>query len=174
MTPLDWTHAVRDVPSDGVAIERTATPEESARLAEALDIVSLEKLVAKYRLTPRSGRRLALTGSIEARVTQECVVTLEPLTSALSLPLDVVFVPRTDGAEITGGSLEDLDAPDEEPIDNGVVDVGRIVVEELLSGLDPYPRSPDAHFDWTDAQGDAADDNPFAALARLRKAQTPD
>jgi uncharacterized metal-binding protein YceD (DUF177 family) len=174
MTPLDWTHAVRDVPSEGLVVERTATPEECNRLAETLDIVSVDRLVARYRLIARSGRRLALTGTIQARVTQECVITLDPLSGALSLPLDVIFVPRTDATDMASGPLEDLDAPDEEPIENGIVDVGRVIVEELLSGLDPYPRHPDAQFDWTDAQGEIADDKPFAALARLRKSHTPD
>jgi len=175
MTPLDWTHAVRDVPGEGLAIERIATPEEAQRLAEVLEIISVDKLIARYRLTPRSGGRLALTGTVDAQVTQECVVTLDPVASTLSLPLDVVFTSTPSRDDLTGeSSLDDLDSPDEEPIENGVVDVGRIVLEEMTSGLDPYPRRPDASFDWTDARDEAAAEKPFAALARLRKPLSPD
>jgi hypothetical protein len=42
------------------------------------------------------------------------------------------------------------------------------VVEELMSGLDPYPRREDASFDWTDEKAAAAATNPFAALSRLK------
>lgn len=175
MTTLEWTHAVRDVPSEGLAVERTATTEEAAKLADALDIISVDKLQVKYRLVPQSGGRLALMGTIDAQVTQECIVTLDPVASAISLPLNVVFTQRAASDDTaTNGSLEDLESPDEEPIENGIVDLGRIVLEELLSGLDPYPRRPDASFDWTDQTSETAADKPFAALARLRKPQAPD
>lgn len=175
MTPLDWAHAVRDIPSDGLTAERIATPDEAARLAEALDIVSVDTLRARYKLVLRAGGRVALTGTIEAHVTQECVVTLDPVASTVSLPLDVVFTPHVSTADtMSEATLEDLDNPAEEPIENGVVDVGRIVIEELMSGIDPYPRRPDASFDWTDAKGEVGSDKPFAALARLRKPQGPD
>lgn len=175
MTPLDWTHAVRDVPAEGMAVERTATLEEAQRLAEALEIISVDKLVAKYRLVPRLGGRLALTGTIDARVTQECVVTLDPVAAAMSLPLDVVFTATPSNEGSPGeASLDDLDSPEEEPIEHGVVDVGRIVLEEMTSGLDPYPRRPDASLDWKDEQAEVAAEKPFAALARLRKPQSSD
>jgi len=171
MTPLDWTHAVRDIPSDGLAIERTVTAEEAARLADALGVVSVDKLVAKYRLTPAPGARVALTGKLDIRVTQECVVTLDPLPSTVSLPLDAVFTSQSANADAATAevTLDDLENPAEEPIENGTVDVGRVVLEELMSGIDPYPRSADARFDWTDDKADPTSDKPFAALARLRK-----
>jgi hypothetical protein len=64
--------------------------------------------------------------------------------------------------------------PDEEPMENGAIDVGRVVFEELMSGIDPYPRRPDAHFDWSGDGIEETRDNPFAALSRLRKPQSPD
>jgi uncharacterized metal-binding protein YceD (DUF177 family) len=174
MTPLDWIHAVRDVPSEGLAVARTVTGDEAARLAKDLDIVSVDALTVTYRLTPRSGGRLALSGSIAGRITQTCVVTLEPVAGALSLPLDVVFTPQAGSDDpAVDGSLDDLDGPDEEPIENGSVDIGRIVLEELLSGLDPYPRSAGAAFDWTDDKT-RADANPFAALSRLKNPRQPE
>lgn len=175
MSVLDWTHAVRDVPADGLAVERQASVEERRRLAEELAIVSIEALVAKYRITPLSKGRLGVAGKIETRVTQECVVTLEPVISSVSVPLDVIFTPESHVPEPEiEGSLEDLESPDEEPIENGVVDMGRIVVEELVSGLDPYPRREGASLDWTDEKSAAAEASPFAALARLKRANDPE
>jgi uncharacterized metal-binding protein YceD (DUF177 family) len=175
MTPLDWTHVVRDIPGDGLPVERAASPEEMARLAEALDILSVDKLVVRYRLTLRAGGRIALTGSIAGHVTQECVVTLDPVTATLSLPLDVVYTPQVSHTESAAeGTLEDLEKPEEEPIENGKIDVGRVVLEELMSGIDPYPRRPDANFDWPSDAAEAAGNNPFAALERLRKPRPTD
>jgi uncharacterized metal-binding protein YceD (DUF177 family) len=175
MTPLDWTHVVRDIPADGLPVERAASPEEMARLAEALDILSVDKLVVRYRLMSRAGGRIALTGTIAAHITQECVVTLDPVAATLSLPLDAVYTPQISHTESAAeGTLEDLEKPEEEPIENGKVDVGRVVLEELMSGIDPYPRRPDANFDWPDDAAEAAGNNPFAALERLRKPRSPD
>jgi uncharacterized metal-binding protein YceD (DUF177 family) len=175
MSVLDWTHAVRDVPADGLGVERDATVEERGRLAEELAIVSVEALVAKYRITPLSKGRLAVTGRVETRVTQECVVTLEPVDSTVSVPLDVIFTPESHVPEPEiEGSLEDLESPDEEPIENGIIDMGRIIVEELVSGLDPYPRREGASLDWTDEKNAAAVASPFAALARLKRSSNPE
>jgi len=175
MTPLDWTHVVRDIPAEGLSIERAASSEETTRLAEALGILSVDKLVVRYRLIPRAGGRLALTGSIAAHVTQECVVTLDPVAATLSLPLDAIYTPHVSEADsAVEGTLEDLEKPEEEPIENGRIDVGRVVLEELMSGIDPYPRRPDANFDWPGDAAETAGDNPFAALERLRKPRAPD
>jgi uncharacterized metal-binding protein YceD (DUF177 family) len=175
MTPLDWTHAVRDIPADGLAVERTASPEEAARLAGVLEILSVDKLVVQYRLTARAGGRVALTGTITAHVTQDCVVTLDPVASTLSLPLDAAYTPRARAAgNAAEGTLEDLEKPEEEPIENGTVDVGRVILEELMSGIDPYPRRSDANFDWSGEGAEEIRDNPFAALSRLRKPQAPE
>ncbi|MGE0699072.1 MAG: DUF177 domain-containing protein [Hyphomicrobiaceae bacterium] len=177
MTALHWTHAVRDVPAAGLPVDRIATAEERQQLAGVLDVLSVDALSVAYRLRPAAGGRLSLAGRIAARITQACVVTLDPVATELALDLDVVFVPGDGGARDARGpselevSHEDLEAPDEEPIDNGVVDIGRVIVEELMSGLDPYPRKPGVSFDWKDDKAAAAATHPFAALARLGRKQ---
>ena len=170
MKALDWTHAVREVPADGLAVSRHATTEEARELAKELEIPSVEVLEATYRLAPLTGGRVSCKGKLEARVTQECVISLEPMSATVSVPLDVVFAPAA--ASPSGdleGSLDDLDQPDEELIEHGVIDVGRVVTEELMAGLDPYPRLDNARFEWNDDAGEKAGEHPFAALARLRK-----
>ena len=170
MNTLAWTHAVRDVPAGGLPVERQATPAELQALALALLIPSVEAVAAKYRLVPATGGRLRLQGTVRAQVTQECVVTLEPVPGTVVVDLDVVYCSEA-GAATTGedGLIGDLDAPDEEPIENGTVDIGRVVFEEIASGLDPYPRREGANFDWTDETAARAATHPFAALARLKK-----
>lgn len=174
MKALDWTHAVRDVPADGLAVTRHATKDEVRAMALALEIPAVEALDAVYRLAPLAGGRFSLKGNLSARVTQECVVSLEPILSQVSVPLDVIFSPELSApASDLEGSLEDLERPDEEPIEHGVVDIGRVVMEELLSGLNPYPRLEGAQFEWSDDKDEGAADHPFAALARLKKSADP-
>ncbi len=174
MTGLEWTHAMREVPAAGLAVARTATPEEAARVAEALDILGVEALVATYRIKPVPGGRYRLAGEIKARVVQACVVSLEPVVAEISSPFEVILAPaealagNTRGPDGDEADADGIDTPLVEPIVNGEVDVGRIVYEELTSQLDPYPRRPDANFEWTDDRLAAADVHPFAKLAHLR------
>ena len=57
-----------------------------------------------------------------------------------------------------------LDAPD--PIINGEIEWGGLMVEFLALALDPYPRKPGVEFQF-EAQGEA--EHPFAALKKWTK-----
>lgn len=179
MSLLDWHVAVTDIPREGLTAERAASPAECAALASHLSIAAIEALAFRYRVVARAGGRYEVTGRIAASVTQECVVSLEPVAAQLSLPVQVEFVPsppeqaRSRGAaadeeEDDEGEDVDFAAPDVEIIENGRLDLGRIVMEEVASGLDPYPRKPEAAFSWSDERAAAAI-SPFAKLSALKK-----
>jgi hypothetical protein len=59
--------------------------------------------------------------------------------------------------------------PDEIPSENGVVDLGEAVAEQLALALDPYPRAPGAAMP-EETDDAAAERHPMAALAKLRPA----
>ncbi len=168
-----------DIPERGLDAVRTADAEECAAIARALDVVSVDRLEATYRIeTTRRGRYL-LTGELRAELTQTCVVTLEPISSHLREPFEAEFWPadQIEAAE-TEAPEEEVDPTerDVEPIEDSRLAVGRIVAETLATAVDPYPRKPGATFDWEDAKAAAAEAaaNPFAVLARLRTDKGPD
>ena len=99
-----------------------------------------------------------------------CVVTLEPVSAVARDELDVELWPAEDIGPMAEGEHSVLEADTPEPIENGRIDIGRIVYEHLAASLDPYPRKADASFDEIKPVG-AADDkpeSPFAVLARLK------
>jgi hypothetical protein len=100
-------------------------------------------------------------------VTQTCVVTLEEIERRYEAPLGVEFWPADMLTDAEDADVDPLGA-DREPIEDGRLDVGRIVYEELASVIDPFPRRDDAAFDWEDKEG-AARTHPFAQLARLKR-----
>ena len=52
-TPLsDWTHATAEIPDRGLTRERAASEAERSEIARALKLISLDKLVAAYRIEP--------------------------------------------------------------------------------------------------------------------------
>lgn len=164
MAALDWAEVTAEIPEKGLHRQRRATAEECARVASALEVPACSRLEARYRVQLKGRGRYLLDGTVEADVTQECVVTVEPVDARLKFEIEVEF---TADVDVNGDEVIDPFARMEvEPIENGRLAVGRVVLEELASNLDPYPRRPDSHFDWRDEAADKQA-GPFAELARL-------
>jgi uncharacterized metal-binding protein YceD (DUF177 family) len=128
----------------GTGREVRTTPAERAAIAAALDLLALDLFAAEVSLRRLASGLIEVSGTLTASVVQACVVTLEPVAAEVSDTFQVTF-----GAEDTPPELseieidyEALDPP--EPIVDGIIDLGRLVVEHLSLALDPYPRKPDA------------------------------
>lgn len=152
-------------------IETTAA--ERAALADMLGLAGLDSLSAELRLRRWHGGGVALRGLLRARVVQFCVVTLEPVPADIHAEFERRYLPADVLARERGMPGEEvLVDPNEEeppePLENGLVDAGPVIVEELALALDPYPRAPDAVFA-AEAPVEEADAHPFAALGRLRR-----
>lgn len=174
MTALrDWTHLVTDIPERGLSRSRTATEEERIELARELDIPSCERLRVTYEVKPRrAAGHFAFTGTLEAEVTQACVVTLDPVPASLSEAFAIELGPPAALDEEAPGTGEAerivSSVPDIEPIEDGRIDVGTIIFGILSAALPQYPRKSGAEFDWVDPKADADPASPFAALAKLK------
>ena len=176
--PIVRTLAPAEVPPTGTHVMIEADAAQRAALATAADVVSVEALAAEILVKPWSGEGFSVTGRVRARLTQACVVTLEPVATTVDEAIDVKLVPPEEMAkyEITpdeNGEIDldasALDMPD--PIEGGVIDVGAIVTEYFVLGIDPYPRKSGVVFDAAaSGVGDGREAlSPFAALARLKK-----
>ena len=169
MTSLSsWSHATTDIPDRGLSRERAASDSERGEIASALRLLSVEKLVANYRISSISGGAWRLAGDLSADVVQPCIVSLEPVPAHLDEKFDVEFWQGA-RADESGGDLSVLQGPDIEPLEGSEIAVGRIVFETLAAALDPYPRKSDAAFNWTEPPGsDEKKTSPFAVLAKLK------
>lgn len=172
---------VMEVPPQGVDIALEADASVRERLAELNGLAALSSATAKLHATRRGREGLHVTGEVRAKVTQTCVVTLEPFETEIVEPVDVEFEPsrapkparaepertnrrRRDArppVEEDEEGMDDLNAPDE--ILDGRVDLGALASEFLTLGIDPYPRKPGVAFDEPREEG--ATVSPFARLA---------
>ena len=183
--PLEFSRII-----DTAKVERApktfrfqATEVECKRLAERLGIPAVESLDTEIVVRRAAdGRSYKLHGSLSATVVQECVVTLEPVALPVQAEFDMVFAPpgrssiaatvEDDGGEVWIGALGE-DPP--EPLLQGRIEAGELVVEELALALDPYPRAPGAEMPaaYRDVEGPVAGEEerrqPFAALESLVK-----
>jgi hypothetical protein len=153
--------------ASGETIEIAASPAECAAVARRLGIEALAVLQARVQLVPAGGGVIDAEGVIHARLTQICVVSLDPFEQTLDVPLRLVFRPGSE-ADLAADQTVDPETEDEVPYEGGRFDLGESVVETLALALDPWPRRPGAVLEVPPpAEPPAA--GPFAALARRRK-----
>jgi uncharacterized protein len=145
-----------------------ADAAERAALARRYGALSVERLAFTAEAAPWRGG-LRVSGEARARVTQSCVVTLEPVEAELSERFERRFLPED---RLTGLDPADLDAPEPLP---AALDIGEMAAEAVALGLDPYPRRPGVVFGGR-AEGpegpeapEAGRESPFARLAALKR-----
>lgn len=166
---------VDSMPPHGRDLQLELSAEDRDTLARHLDIVSVERAAVKlHAMRFRGGFRV--TGRLTADVTQQSVVSLEPVPQHISEPVDRVFLP---GGEKTFAGpanaeifvdLEGEDLPDH--FEGNEADLSDLVLEVLALALDPYPRAPGEEANLPQGDAEAEKEHPFAALGKLK--QTPD
>ena len=109
----------------------------------------------------------ALSGQIEAQITQACVITGVEVGEELTIALSERFVPPH--LAEAGEELEiDIEADDIEWLENGAIAVGEAVLQHISVSAQPYPKAPDAPEEVT--SGPVIEKvHPFAALSKLKK-----
>lgn len=148
-----------------------------ARMAKDLGLLALPSLRLVGDLVPRGGEDLDLRATLEATVAQPCVVTLAPVTTRLAERVERRFVAQW--TEPEGGGETEMDDDTREPLPD-TIDLLAVAAEALVLALPLYPRAAGAEL------GEAVygppgaeplrdeDLRPFAALAALKGAQTPE
>ena len=166
--PLSRLYTVSELRDNGHEIVITASSGERAGLAKLNGLPGIATLDAGFRIAKRGRHGLTVKGQVRARVTQTCVVSLEPFEADIDQSFDVRFEPQNRkprvpmADEVDFASLPEDDPPD--PIIEGRVDLGALAGEYLALGLDPYPRKPGAVFAAEDAGLAAQKESPFARL----------
>ncbi len=174
---------VTSLPQVGRAYAIEADDTERARVAARLGVQDISHLAATFELIPRAGGMVKVTGTVEARLTQSCVVTLSPVPASLKEQVVVTFTTYPAAKAPAGKSDEDpeelVGMGDEEPPEEAVegrIDLGELAVVHLALGLTPYPRAPGASFkapSWVEKEGKSEPESPFAVLAQLKKKSPP-
>ncbi|MEK0084735.1 YceD family protein [Benzoatithermus flavus] len=164
-------YAPDGLPPGGATVTLEANAEERRALAKRFDLVRLDLLAGEVSIERAGEDLLHVSGRLRARLAQRCVVTLDPVEATVEAEFDRLFS-RAAPLEAEEEIEIDPEAELPEPLPEGGLDLGEILAEELSLALDPYPRSPDADAKLAElgiAGDDAAEANPFAALASLRK-----
>lgn len=153
-------------------------PRTLAALAQDLDLRTIRKLAFAGALHPEGQRGWRLEAHLGATVVQDCVATLEPVTTRIEE--DVTRRYTTDpGPQIQADEMEMPEDDSIEPLGQ-IIDLGGVLAEALALALPPYPRSDGAALERTTFAPDGVepirdeDMKPFAGLAALKKRMKDD
>ena len=159
---------------------RKATPfdlmpnaPERAAIAQALGIVGIKKLKFTGEIKPVGRSDWDLRGTLGATVVQDCVVTLDPVTSRIDEPVQRSYLTHVDEPEDT--DVEMTFDENAEPLPASI-DLYTVLIEALSLSMPAYPRAQGAEmgeavFSQSGVSPMTDDDaKPFAGLGDLRNA----
>ena len=151
------------VPALGCHERLAADEKECAALAKRFDLPRIHSLGGLLKVVPWRGGGLKITGTLNARVDQVSVISLETFTSDLEFASERYFLSPRAGQPT---AEEDVDV-----IENGIVDLGEILAESMALELDPYPRQEGEIFNDIEEQPESVKVSPFTGLAKLKPDQ---
>ena len=169
--------AVAQIPDTGLHRDIEAGPAVLAAMADVAGLREILSANASLDVTPKEGGRFHVIGRVWGRVGQTCVVTLDPIENDIDEPIDLIFAPSEQIPALSDlvdeAGERDAEIPDPpEPIEHGMIDLGRLATDALFLAVDPYPRKPDAVFE-PPVVAEDPEDHPFAALKALRVEPKP-
>lgn len=121
----------------------SAQPVECDSLAKRFGLEAIDNLNAEVIIRPWNGSGVRVSGTINADVTQMCVVSLKPIKQKLCENFVSFFEqPSTQHEEVNIDTPVHIEDP--ENITSEGIDIGELVAQQLSLVLDPYPHIPGA------------------------------
>ena len=148
----------------GERLSHVFSEEERAKMQVLYDLVSFSEGSVKLELKNVKGG-VRMTGQINAKLAQSCGLTGQPVPLNMDQTFELTFIKTPKHVVDSELEVEPL-GEDEElyPGDEG--DLGPIVEEYFVLGLNPYPRSDAAFFEHI--EDDGVETGAFAALKALK------
>ena len=147
-SPVSFDVNVARLPAKGMPVVIEADPRQRIDLAKVHGVLSVERFHADLHVSSWKRNGVKVSGTVEADITQECVVTLEPVQNHIRDEVSSVFLPEDSklgrqGFGTGGEILLDADGPDSpETFSGDTIDVGALAEEFFGLAIDPYPRKP--------------------------------
>ena len=152
-SPVSFAVNVAHLPQKGLPVSLEADAAQRAALAAEHGLLSVEDYRADLLVTSWKRNGVKVSGRVEADITQECVVTLEPVAAHIDEAVEAVFLPQDSklgrlGFESGGEIMLDAEGPDSpETFSGDTIDVGALAEQFFALAIDPYPRKPGAALD---------------------------
>ena len=113
--------------------------EDLKKIADVLGLLEIKSFRIMYRVDAPENGAYTLHGSINASVVQESVISLKPVTSAISDQFVLKVFASKKRMEEYENNLDD-DKYDYDLHDKNCYDIGKVATEYLALSLPTYPR----------------------------------
>lgn len=180
----EWVYEIESETAGNDLKEIRITPPSDAfaPLESRLNILKLASLSADLKFQRQQGNMVIyVSGIINAKITQGCVVTLEPIHTDINEKFEAWYADSDHAVSLNkvkrlreleeeyGSETPILDEKDDpEPIVDGKIDIGELVIQYLSLAINPYPQAEGAHYELGDDKPTEEipneRKNPFAAL----------
>jgi len=166
--------SIADLKEEPSRYHVVATEAERTALAQRFGLRRLAAMEADVTIAQlHGGVAMRVEGRIQADLTQDCVVSLEPVDQHIDDKFTLDFGEPADVVDTeTGELLLSADQDDPEPMPHGELDLGELLAEHLALAIDPYPRKPGIALDQVlQTNGitlEGAQQSPFAVLSGLK------
>lgn len=174
---------VDDIGSKEMKIELQAEEPALRGVADRLGLERLNVLTAKITMRRRGQEGIRVNVDFSADLVQSCVMSLKSVPSLVADTFLVICGDEIDELDDTNVAFDPMVDDPPEPIVDGRIDVGELIVQHLSLAMDPYPRAPGV----TSADEGSAVENvaeggddeetesesPFAVLEGLRVGKDP-
>lgn len=187
----EWSVLVdaQTVTSNPQKVRIAASEEERKALCKRLDLATISSLSADVTLHRAKGSVIHVNGLMKANVTQSCSITMDPVQTQIEETFEgwyadqerIVMLAKARHERL--GRLADSEIPildeseDPEPLENGMIDIGELVVQHLSLAVDSFPRRRGLEEKEpvevsVAGEGSALRKNPFEALKNWKKSKT--
>jgi len=158
---------INRISANGTVLNLSADKSQCEALAKRFGLISVLELQAHIALSRINKKRVRVNGSFDAKVVQECGITLKPFEQRVQDKFAVVFSSEEE-TSVRKNEI-DLDMDDEDDIEffqGDKIDVGELVSEYFSLALDPFPHAPEAVFQ--SEIDDKNEKNAFSVLEKLK------
>ena len=174
--PFERFYDLSDLSDAGAEIVLDVGPDDLPRLAEWLEIEAVDPLPCRHHPDAVWARIASATTPIWRPIWSRpawfrwnrCPATIPTMSPGFCTSNRGVAAP---GPEVEPGGVLTLSAADDEvpeELDSPRYDLAIPLLEELVLGLDPYPRAGGVAFELP-AEHRVEKESPFAALKRLKQ-----
>ncbi|MCY4258691.1 MAG: DUF177 domain-containing protein [Rhodobacteraceae bacterium] len=140
-----------------------ATRNDDRKLAQEIGALRVMRTCLRGSLVKRAGGDWRLDAHLQARVVQQCITSLQHLTTVIRTPVQRTYV--QDPAHMASGADNRIPEDDDLELLGDTIDFYALSREVLILELPLYPRSPDASVRLPGTGDDDPDEKPFAGLA---------
>lgn len=170
-SPVSFKIDVSRLPAKGLAVELEADDAQRAELAARHELRAVNAFGFTLRVSPWKREGAQVVGRVSADITQNCVVSLDPVDARIDETVSAVFVPensRLAPVETEDGEIlldaEGDDAP--ETFTGNRIDVGALAEELFVLAIDPYPRRSGVELP-ENVESKSEDPEPASPFAKL-------